>query len=274
MCRHTVEGMTTPAAAPLPYAEFDGHPATEDDLRTAAFFGYGHFTAMQVRDGRVRGLGLHLERLDSANRELFELPLDGGRVRELIRHALRSAGTSDASVRVQGLRPPGAAATTVMVTVRGPARMDPGPVGLKSVPYARTAPHLKRPGEFGQTYYGELTRRSGFDDALLTLPDGAVTEGAITNIGFWDGTSVIWPQAPALLGITMALLEQELPGAGVPSLRRPVNLNGLGAYRSAFVTNSQGMAPVARIDGTEFTVDEELMKRLAAAYEAAPLDIL
>ncbi|WP_371603836.1 aminotransferase class IV family protein [Streptomyces sp. NBC_01220] len=266
--------MTTPAAAPLPYAEFDGHPATEDDLRTAAFFGYGHFTAMQVRDGRVRGLGLHLERLDSANRELFELPLDGDPVRDLIRHALRSAGTSDASVRVQGLRPPGAAATTVMVTVRGPARMDPRPVGLKSVPYARTAPHLKRPGEFGQTYYGELARRGGFDDALLTLPDGAVTEGAITNIGFWDGTSVIWPQAPALLGITMALLEQELPGAGVPSLRRPVNLNGLGAYRSAFVTNSQGMAPVARIDGTEFTVDEELMKRLAAAYEAVPRDIL
>lgn len=266
--------MTTPAAAPLPYAEFDGHPATEDDLRTAAFSGYGHFTAMQVRGGRVRGLGLHLERLDSANRELFELPLDGDTVRELIRHALRSAGTSDASVRVQGLRPPGAAATTVMVTVRGPARMDPRPVGLKSVPYARTVPHLKRPGEFGQTYYGELARRNGFDDALLTLPDGAVTEGAITNIGFWDGTSVIWPQAPALLGITMALLEQELPGAGVPSLRRPVKLNGLGPYRSAFVTNSQGMAPVARIDGTEFTVDEELMKRLAAAYEAAPLDTI
>lgn len=264
--------MTTPAAAPLPYAEFDGHPATEDDLRTAAFSGYGHFTAMQVRDGRVRGLGAHLERLGSANRELFELPLDGSLVRGLVRHALRGTGTADASVRVQGLRPPGAAATTVVVTVRGPARMDPRPVNLMSVPYARTAPHIKRPGEFGQTYYGELARRAGFDDALLTLPDGAVTEGAITNIGFWDGTSVIWPQAPALLGITMALLEQELPGVGVPSLRRPVDLNGLGAYRSAFVTNSQGMASVARIDDTAFAVDEELMRRLAAAYEAAAWD--
>lgn len=264
--------MTTPAAAPLPYAEFDGHPATEDDLRTAAFSGYGHFTAMQVRDGRVRGLGLHLERLDSANRELFELPLDGGLVRELIRHALWGAGTANASVRVHGLRPPGAAATTVMVAVRGPARMSPEPVGLMSVPYARTAPHLKRPGDFGQTYYGDLARRAGFDDALLTLPDGEVTEGAITNIGFWDGTSVVWPQAPALSGITMTLLEQELPGTGVRSVRRPVTKDGLGAYRSAFVTNSQGMAPVARIDDTAFTLDEELMKRLTAAYEAAPWD--
>lgn len=264
--------MTTPAAAPFPYAEFDGQPATEDDLRTAAFFNYGHFTAMQVREGRVSGLGLHLGRLDTANRALFELPLDGGRVRELIRHALRSAGAVDASVRVHGFLPPGDTATTVMVTVRGPARMSTEPKSMMSAPYARAVPHLKRPGDFGQMYYANLASRAGFDDAVLTLPDGSVTEGSFTNIGFWDGDSVVWPQAPALLGITMALLEQEFPGAGVRSRQRPVTLDGLGAYRSAFVTNSQGIAPVRRIDDTEFTVDEELMKRLEAAYERAPRD--
>lgn len=145
---------------------------------------------------------------------------------------------------------------------------------MKSVPYARALPHLKRPGDFGQTYYGILASRAGFDDAVLTLPDGSVTEGSFTNIGFWDGTSVIWPQAPTLLGITMALLEQELPGAGVPSLRRPVTLDGLAAYHSAFVTNSQGIAPVRLIDDTSFTVDAELMKRLDAAYEKAPWDTI
>ncbi|MFF1922697.1 aminotransferase class IV [Streptomyces sp. NPDC058221] len=264
--------MTTPAAAPFPYAEFDGHPATEDDLRTAAFFNYGHFTAMQVRKGRVRGLGLHLDRLDTANRALFELPLDGERVRELIRHALAGAGALDASVRVQGFLPPGATATTVMVTVRGPATMSTEPKSMMSVPYARAAPHLKRPGDFGQTYYANLATRAGFDDAVLTLADGSVTEGSFNNIGFWDGDSVVWPQAPALLGTTMALLEQELPGTGVRSEQRAVTLDGLGAYRSAFVTNSQGMAPVRRIDDTAFTVDEELMKRLEEAYGRAPLD--
>lgn len=69
--------MTTPAATALPYAEFDGRPATEEDLGRALFFNYGHFTAMQVRGGRVRGLDLHLARLDAANRELFELPWPG-----------------------------------------------------------------------------------------------------------------------------------------------------------------------------------------------------
>ncbi|MGW8888034.1 aminotransferase class IV family protein [Streptomyces sp. NPDC055749] len=254
------------------YVEVDGHPATEDDLRVAAFFGYGHFTAMQIRDGKVRGLDLHLGRLAAANRELFGLPLDGEQVRGLIGHALKGAGVQDASVRVMGLLPPGDTATTVMVTVREPAWTAAAPRSLMSVPYARVVPHIKRPGEFGQTYYGLLAQREGFDDALLTAPGGVVTEGAVTNIAFWDGTSVVWPDAPALTGITMALLERGLARAGMASVRRPVTLEDLGAYRAAFVTNSQGIAPVHRIDDVSFEVDEELMGRIGKVYEDAPWD--
>lgn len=260
--------MTTPA--PALHVEFDGRPATAEDLRIPAFAGYGHFTAMQVRDRTVRGLALHLDRLDSANRELFGLPLDGQRVRELIGHALDGAGARDASVRVHGFLPPDSAATVPMVTVREPARMGGAPRSLMSVPFTRTVPHIKRTGEFGQTYYGRQARSSGFDEALLTSPGGAVTEGAITNIGFWDGTSVVWPDAPALTGTTMALLESGLTRTGRPSVRRGVTLDGLGAYRAAFVTNSQGIAPVHRIDGTPFAVDEDLMKLLGRVYEDAP----
>ncbi|MER7698520.1 MULTISPECIES: aminotransferase class IV family protein [unclassified Streptomyces] len=258
---------------PLPHIEFDGRPATGEDLRIPALYGFGHFTALQVRDGRTRGLGLHLARLDAANRELFELPVDGDRVRELIRHALDGAGRRDASVRVNGYLPPGARRTTLMVTVREPAVMPAGARSLMSVPYTRTAPHLKRPGEFGQTYYGILARRAGFDEALLTAPGQMVAEGAITNIGFWDGTSVVWPDAPALAGITMTLLARGLERDGRPSVRRPVTLegpDGVGRYRAAFVCNSQGVAPVRRIDGTGFTVDEELMRDLDAVYGSAP----
>ncbi|MFC9246367.1 aminotransferase class IV family protein [Streptomyces sp. NPDC057136] len=260
--------MTTPAQAL--YVEVNGHPATEEDLRVAAFFNYGHFTAMQIRDGKVRGLDLHLARLDAGNRELFDLPLDGERVRGLIGHALEGAGVLDGSVRVQGLLPPGDTATTLMVTVREPAWTAAAPKSLMSVPYARVVPHIKRPGEFGQTYYGLLAARAGFDEALLTAPGGVVTEGSITNIGFWDGTSVVWPDAPSLTGITMALLEKGLGRAG--SVRRPVTLKDLGAYRSAFVTNSQGIAAVHRIDDVPFEVDEELMARIGKVYEDAPWD--
>ncbi|MFE2289893.1 aminotransferase class IV [Streptomyces sp. NPDC059452] len=274
--------MTNPAPAatpfPLPYVEMDGHPATEDDLRVPALFGFGHFTAMQVREGRVRGLGLHLERLDAANRELFQLPLEGEYVRELIRHALDSAGMRDASVRVHGFLPPRESRTRVMVTVREGIAMAGGGRSLMSVPYARVLPHIKRPGEFGQTYYGLLAAREGFDEALLTAPGGVVTEGAVTNIGFWNGSSVVWPDAPALLGVTMALLERGLAEEGEPSVRRAVTLEGVGAYRGAFICNSQGIAPVRRIDDVEFVGGEEEMervvRRLEGVYGGAPEDLV
>ena len=58
--------MTTPPATPvttpdgeLPplHIEVDGEPAADPALLATLMSGYGHFTAMQVRGGGVRGLG-------------------------------------------------------------------------------------------------------------------------------------------------------------------------------------------------------------------------
>ena len=38
----------------------NGRTATAEELAPLAFAGYAHFTAMQVRGRRVRGLDLHL----------------------------------------------------------------------------------------------------------------------------------------------------------------------------------------------------------------------
>jgi branched-subunit amino acid aminotransferase/4-amino-4-deoxychorismate lyase len=43
--------------------------------------GWGHFTAMQVRGGRARGLGLHLSRLEAAHHEVYGRALSGQEVR-------------------------------------------------------------------------------------------------------------------------------------------------------------------------------------------------
>ncbi|MEU6166497.1 aminotransferase class IV [Streptomyces tanashiensis] len=247
--------MTTPP----PHIEIDGTPAAEPALLAALLTGFGHFTAMQVRDGRVKGLALHLDRLDRSTRELFDRELDGKLVRELVIGALANAGRRDASVRVYvypGIR--------TVVTVADPAPDAPGaPQRLTTVDYWRPAPHIKHLGGFGQTYHGEAARRAGFDDALLTSPYGEIAEGAVTNIAFWDGTSVVWPSAPCLTGITMALLEPRLE-----SVRRPVTLADLPGFRAAFVTNSRTIAPVTAIDEVTFAVDEELMERVFAAYGA------
>jgi hypothetical protein len=56
------------ALVDVPRIEVNGGPATADQLAYPAIVNFGHFTAMQVRGGAVRGLGLHLSRLDSATR--------------------------------------------------------------------------------------------------------------------------------------------------------------------------------------------------------------
>jgi branched-subunit amino acid aminotransferase/4-amino-4-deoxychorismate lyase len=43
--------------------EIDGEPASPQDLHRVAVMNYGHFTSMQVRQGRVPGFKLHLDRL-------------------------------------------------------------------------------------------------------------------------------------------------------------------------------------------------------------------
>ncbi|MFE5794754.1 aminotransferase class IV [Streptomyces sp. NPDC056503] len=254
---------TSPAPAPA-HIEVDGVPATDPGVLAAVMSGYGHFTAMQVRDGRVKGLGLHLDRLDRATRELFGEPLPGQRVRDLLARALGASGRRDASARVYVYE--GGPLVRVAVAVREAAPDGLGaPQRLTAVGYLRPAAHLKHLGGFGQRYHGDAARRAGFDEALLTTPAGELAEGAVTNIALWDGTSLNWPTAPHLTGITMELLTRRLP-----SRHRPVTLEELPRFRAALVTNSRGIAAVTAVDGVTYEVDEELMERVRGAYAAVP----
>ncbi len=81
---------------------------------------------------------------------------------------------------------------------------------------------------------------------------------------------MVWPDAPALLGITMQLLDRRLAGSGVRSRRAPVRLADLPAYAGAFVTNSRGVAPVGRIDDLALPVGSGLLTRLSELYEGVP----
>jgi branched-subunit amino acid aminotransferase/4-amino-4-deoxychorismate lyase len=249
------------------HIEIDGqHVDAESLWQTASAF--GHFTAMQVRDGRTRGIALHLRRLEAANRELFEVGLDHERIRWLVRHALGE--TADASVRVYLFET--AENPAVMVTVREPAEPS-SPQQLRSVRYQRTAAHLKHLAT-EQGYHLRLARRDGFDDALLTASDGTVSETAIANIGFVEGASVIWPNASLLHGITMQLLEQALPELGVASGCALVRLDEVGSFEGAFLANARGIAAVSRVDETDLPVLSERMNAITAAYASVPWDAI
>jgi branched-subunit amino acid aminotransferase/4-amino-4-deoxychorismate lyase len=245
--------------------EIDGAPPSPERL-WATVSGYGHFTAMQVRDGRVRGLALHLRRLEAANREAFGVGLDGERVRALVRHALGATG--DASVRVYAFEAPGEPAT--MVTVKPPAEMAT-PQRLQPASYLRPDPHIKHVAT-DQGHYRRRAQRDGFDDAVLVGPDGAVSETTLANIGFFDGTVVLWPHAPMLHGITMQLLERELAARGVPSRRAPVRVQDVASLGGAFLCSARGIAAVTAVGRTSFPAEAEGVSALTETYAAVAWD--
>ncbi|MFD2355240.1 aminotransferase class IV [Nonomuraea ferruginea] len=215
-------------------AVIDGRAAEADDVALAMSARYGHFTAMQVRGGKVRGLAAHLDRLSGATRELFGQELD----LDLVRASVRALGGR--WTRACGCSCATPAGVRVIAVSGPPVRLAATPKRLRSVRYQRFLPHIKHTGGFPQGYLGRLAEREGYDEALLTSDDGVISEGAVTNLGCFDGDRVIWPDAPMLRGVTMRLLEGELARAGVPCERRVLRVADLTEFPAVFLANSWG----------------------------------
>ncbi len=266
------------AALPgLQRSELNGKPARADDLAALALLNYGHFTSMQVRDARVRGLDLHLLRLENATRELFSCELAIDQVRAWMRGIVkgepgeRSLRVTVFSRAMRRERPAEPAAIDVFATI-GPARAsDTHPIRLRSFRYERALAHVKHVGTFGLFHHRRLAQRDGFDDALFVDSNDAISEASVWNVGFFDGTRIVWPNAPALTGISMQLLEKGLQSRGIATVSLNITRTHMGAYRSAFLTNSScAVRPVAAIDGVDFAVDDELTRLLGECYESNP----
>jgi branched-subunit amino acid aminotransferase/4-amino-4-deoxychorismate lyase len=254
-----------------PRLEIDGRAATVEKIWSLDLSSDGHFTAMQVRDRKTLGMDFHLVRLDDATRALFGVGLDGDRVRACVRHALAD-DIADGSVRVNVFRPHPADDVSVMVSVRPPASEPSQAQSLQTVEYGRPVPHIKRAHGFGQSYFAGLAHANGFDEALFVDSNGVISEGSITNIGFIDGDVIVWPDAPALRGIMMQVLQRELDRANVRWRYGAVRVSDLVSFDGAFVTNSHGMSTVARIDELHLPTDAKLMRTAARLLAAAPLD--
>lgn len=254
------------------YVEVDGQPPTVEVLQHRALANYGHFTSLQVRDRSVRGLDLHLRRLSSASRELFDVDLDRDQVRRRMRAALDRSGGRSCSMRVDVFQPPGADDVSVMVSVRSPVEPAATLQRLQSVVHQRPLAHIKHVGTFAQIYHGRRAEHRGFDEALFVGSDGAIYEGSVTNIGFVDSDSVVWTEGPRLAGITQQLLDASLPAVGLPTVSRTVRLSELTSFRVSFLTNSVGVVPVGRVDSIELSVDHQVMDIVRQAYLAVGWD--
>lgn len=255
----------------------NGQLVDDDSLAIPALINYGHFSSMQVREGSVRGLSLHLERLDRSTRELFGTPLPHERVRKIIRAAL-AGDRAPLSLRINVFsrafdtnNPERPVAVDLLTGVRPGVEPSREPLRLRSVQYQRDVPHIKHVATLGLFNQRRLARLAGFDDAVFVDEAGRISEASIWNIAFDDGERIVWPQAPMLRGITMQLMQIALRNMGVPSVACEVRLDELSRFRGAFLMHSADVArPVACIDDHVFEVDEQLISRLWGGYAVHP----
>jgi len=263
---------------PFERIEINGEPARVEDLRLLVQTNYGHFSAMQVVEGCVRGLDLHLERIERATSELFGTAIDRERVRACLRHAVAGSAESLA-VRVNVFaralnrnRPAEPVDADVLVMTARPARAAPAPLRLKSFRYTRDLAQTKHVGTFPLFHYRRLAQQAGFDDALFVDAGDCISEGSIWNVGFFDGAGVVWPDAPQLTGVSMQLLQAGLARSDVRSTVGRIDLDAVAGFRAAFFTNSSTpVQAIASIDAHEFAPDPALIASLSACYESNPL---
>ena len=272
-----VTGGTSPPL--IPRILLNGRAPTIEELAVFAQVNYGHFTTLQVIERRARGFSLHLQRLVAATRELFGSELDTDRLRtqlsRVIGDAPLSLRISVFSLAFDRAHPERPVAADVLIATRPVRAPSSGSLRLKSMTCARVLPHLKHVGMFDVLQLSRQARIEGFDDVLLTTSAGAIAEGSTWNIGFWGGRRVTWPNAPALRGTTLQLIERGLREQGVESVSAPLHLDQLGGFRSAFMLNAGSVGPmIESIDAHALAAEDDVLRMLKAAWESQPLELI
>ncbi|HEV7320870.1 MAG TPA: aminotransferase class IV family protein [Ensifer sp.] len=260
-------------------AALDGRAVDAADLSPLAFAGFAHFTAIQVRDRKIRGLDLHLKRLHNASLDFFGRALPEDLLRSRIRQAV-NAGPPDQSLAVTIFSPKGEFTADSMqgdlsVLVRGgpPSNGPKGPLRLAVVEHERPHATIKHVGESGKTYYLHQAIRAGFDDAAFINRQGRLSEASIWNLVFWDGEAVIWPKAEMLTGTMMGTVQRQLERLGVPQRQEEITLERLETLSGAAVMNSwtPGIA-VSAIGSMAFPDARAFMDLLHRAHAAEPAE--
>lgn len=252
-------------------------PAGADDLAPLAFAGFAHFTALQVRGRRLKGLDLHLARLRDASIELFGRAPSDDTVRRNIWRAVED-GPQDQSLTVTAFSPEGefvagssSAEPSLLVRTGPPSNGPKGPLRLSVVEHERYHPTIKHVGEGAKTYYLRKAVAQGFDDAAFVDRHGRLSEATIWNLAFWDGRSVVWPRARMLAGTMMGMIQRQLGRLGIAQRHEDVCLADVARFEGAVVMNSWTPGVVVTAFGScSIPEAPAFMDVLHQAFEAEP----
>lgn len=255
----------------------NGEPAEAGALAAAALVNYGHFTSLRCVDGAVRGLDLHLQRLQEGTRALFGSDLDLARVRVEARRGFEQAGHADAWLRLTVFSrafdfrdPLRTVAPDLLVSASAASDWAGAPLRVQPVRFRRHRPELKHVGTFALLDLRRQAMAQGWDDAVFVGDDGLLIEGSTWNLGLWDGQGFTWPAGQALRGTEERLLQQGLAALGVAQQVRPVGLAELAGFEAAFACNARGVRAIGAVGGQVLAGEGGWEGLLTRAWAASP----
>lgn len=250
-------------------------------------YGDSVYETLRTVGGRVVECGAHLERLRrSAEGIAFELPFTDAQICEPLEQTLRAAANEDSRIRVVVTRGAGPIALDtrgaehpVLVIMVSPL-VVPSPEeyerGISAVVVGEREGSI-RPGLKTGNYLGNILalRRAhelGAEDAIMCNADGAVAEGASSNLFLVVDGSLHTPSLASgvLAGITRSgvirLVSERL---GMSVSERTVMPGELRGADELFLTSSvRGIMPVTTLDGAQVGggVAGPITRRVSQAY--------
>lgn len=248
--------------------ELDGRPATAAQIAQLGLAPYGHFTSMRVDDQRVKGLALHMDRLQRDCGYLFGVDLDTDKVRALVRQSVGGKlGTFVVRVTVYdpelSLGHPDSQDPHILVTSREVPSAALPPLRVCTLPYERETPWIKHVGLYGSMVVRREAQRSGYDDAIFVAREGRLSEGVTWNLGYVIDGQPYWTDARVLPGVTARLVDEAHGSLPVKVLRE----EGLGQIDAAFATNtSVGVRPISVINEFEYDPEHPVLQKLRDEY--------
>lgn len=237
-------------------------------------YGDAAFETLRAYGGDVFGWEAHADRLENTC-DLLEIDhgLSRADLHERILTTLEANGFADAYVRLtisRGVQPgklapqPEVDPTVVIIVkplsrggVEGQSVWD-GPATLKTVT-TRRIPDNAVPARVKTHNYlnGILARLelrgTDADEAVMLDSQGAVAEGATSNVFAVDGDGLVTPalSGPVLPGVTRATVIDIAEEEGIPVRETTMLPEALRQAEEAFCTNSTWeVRPVERVDGT------------------------
>jgi branched-chain amino acid aminotransferase len=264
-------------------------------LNRGFLYGDAIYEVWRTYHGTIFAWEEHWRRLESSARALYmALPCAAGEMLAEVRRTVGEfrAQTGEASevyIRLQISRGGGAIGLDTALADRpefvvlvqpcpaaSPEKLRDGlrlsvATGLRRNPAESLNPAWKTGNYLNNLLCLREARARGADEVVILNLAGAVTEAAVSNIGFVRGGAVVTPPLAAgiLHGITRDLLLKEIaPAAGVPTREETVYPADFAAMEECFLLSStKDISPVAAIDDAPFRVAaDSVTARLKAAF--------